>query len=100
MHRVAYVKPDFPVDAFAGTAPYYVQYRVPYPAGLLQDLRARAGSTPSSLDGPAARRRRQRAAAVRARRRARGGQAGGASPAGALRPGGRRGRSGCGSARR
>jgi trans-aconitate methyltransferase len=45
MHRVAYVKPDFPVDAFAGTATYYARYRVPYPAGLLQDLVARAGIT-------------------------------------------------------
>src|SRR5215813_11030659 len=45
MNRVAYVKPDFPVDAFAGTAPYYVRYRVPYPAELLQDLVARASLT-------------------------------------------------------
>jgi SAM-dependent methyltransferase len=45
MNHVAYVKPNFPVDAFAGTAPYYVRYRVPYPAGLLQDLIARAGLT-------------------------------------------------------
>src|SRR5919108_4889771 len=45
MNRVAYVKPNFPVDAFAGTATYYVRYRVPYPAGLLKDLIARAGIT-------------------------------------------------------
>jgi SAM-dependent methyltransferase len=45
MNRVAYVQPDCPVDAFAGTAPYYVRYRIPYPAGLLQDLIARAGLT-------------------------------------------------------
>ena len=45
MNRVAYVQPHFPVDAFAGTATYYVRYRVPYPAGLLQDLLARAGLT-------------------------------------------------------
>ncbi len=45
MNRVAYVKPDFPVDAFAGTATYYVRYRVPYPAGLLKDLVTRAGLT-------------------------------------------------------
>jgi trans-aconitate methyltransferase len=45
MNRVVYVKPDFPVDAFAGTATYYVRYRVPYPAGLLQDLIARADIT-------------------------------------------------------
>jgi SAM-dependent methyltransferase len=45
MDRIEYVKPDFPVDAFAGTATYYVRYRVPYPAGLLKDLIARAGIT-------------------------------------------------------
>jgi trans-aconitate methyltransferase len=45
MNRVAYVQPDFPVDAFAGTATYYVRYCVPYPAGLLQDLLARVGLT-------------------------------------------------------
>ena len=45
MNRVTYVKPDFPVDAFAGTATYYVRYRVPYPEGLLKDLIARAGLT-------------------------------------------------------
>jgi SAM-dependent methyltransferase len=45
MNRVAYVTPDFPVDAFAGTATYYARYRVPYPVGLLQDLIARAGLT-------------------------------------------------------
>src|SRR2546427_8875829 len=45
MDRIEYVKPNFPVDAFAGTATSYVRYRVPYPAGLLQDLLARAGLT-------------------------------------------------------
>ena len=45
MNRVAYVKPNFPVDAFAGTATYYVRYRVPYPEGLLKDLVTRAGIT-------------------------------------------------------
>jgi len=45
MNRVAYVKPNFPVDAFAGTAIYYIRYRVPYPEGLLTDLVARAGIT-------------------------------------------------------
>src|SRR5215510_10732801 len=45
MNRVAYVQPDFPVDAFAGTATYYVRYRVPYPAGLLKALSTRAGLT-------------------------------------------------------
>lgn len=29
MNRVVYVKPDFPRDAFAGTAIYYLRYRVP-----------------------------------------------------------------------
>jgi SAM-dependent methyltransferase len=45
MNHVAYVQPDFPVNAFVGTATYYVRYRVPYSAGLLQDLIARAGLT-------------------------------------------------------
>jgi SAM-dependent methyltransferase len=45
MNRVAYVKPDFPADAFAGTATYYARYRVPYPEGLLQDLVERASIT-------------------------------------------------------
>jgi ubiquinone/menaquinone biosynthesis C-methylase UbiE len=36
--RVESAKPSFPADAFAGTAPYYVQYRVPYPEELLVDL--------------------------------------------------------------
>jgi hypothetical protein len=31
MGRVEYLKPNFPVDAFAGRATYYVRYRVPYP---------------------------------------------------------------------
>jgi SAM-dependent methyltransferase len=39
------VKPNFPVDAFAGTAIYYIRYRVPYPKVLLTDLVARAGIT-------------------------------------------------------
>jgi ubiquinone/menaquinone biosynthesis C-methylase UbiE len=45
MNRVAYVKPDFPRDAFAGTATYYLRYRVPYPQALLRDLVERAGVT-------------------------------------------------------
>jgi len=40
-----YVKPDFPDDAFAGTAEYYAKYRVPYPKALLDDLIERAGIT-------------------------------------------------------
>ena len=45
MHRVEYVRPDFPLDAFAGTASYYLRYRVPYPQALLSDLVERAGVT-------------------------------------------------------
>ena len=45
MNRVKYVKPDFPRDAFAGTATYYLRYRVPYPAALLRDLAERTGVT-------------------------------------------------------
>lgn len=45
MSRVAYVKPNFPLDAFAGTATYYLRYRVPYPDALLSDLVERAGVT-------------------------------------------------------
>src|SRR5262245_47206720 len=45
MNRVAYVKPDFPLDAFAGTAIYYLRYRVPYPEALLRSLAERAGGT-------------------------------------------------------
>jgi ubiquinone/menaquinone biosynthesis C-methylase UbiE len=45
MKPVAYGKPDFPLDAFAGTASYYLRYRVPYPKALLQNLVERAGVT-------------------------------------------------------
>src|SRR5436190_21187959 len=45
MNRVEYVKPEFPLDAFAGTAGYYLRYRPPYPAALLDDLVERAGVT-------------------------------------------------------
>jgi SAM-dependent methyltransferase len=45
MNQVEYVKPDFPLEAFAGTASYYLRYRVPYPEGLLRDLVERAGAT-------------------------------------------------------
>src|SRR5579871_385466 len=40
-----YDKPHFPPDAFAGTASYYLRYRVPYPQALLKDLIQRAGIT-------------------------------------------------------
>jgi SAM-dependent methyltransferase len=45
MNRVEYVKPDFALDAFAGTATYYLRYRVPYPQALLRNLVERAGVT-------------------------------------------------------
>lgn len=45
MNRLEYVKPDFPHDAFAGTANYYLRYRVPYPIVLLRDLVERTGAT-------------------------------------------------------
>ena len=38
-------KPVFPADAFAGTAQYYVRYRVPYPQELIDDLKKRTGIT-------------------------------------------------------
>ena len=34
--------PSFPQNAFGGTAPYYVRYRVPYPDALLADLVSRS----------------------------------------------------------
>ena len=43
MNRVEYVKPDFPLNAFAGTATYYLRYRVPYPEALLRNLIERSG---------------------------------------------------------
>jgi SAM-dependent methyltransferase len=43
MDAVEYIKPDFPTDAFAGTATYYARYRVPYPISLMDDLTERAG---------------------------------------------------------
>jgi len=43
MGRAEQVKPNFPRDAFAGTADYYVRYRVPYSGRLLRDLVDRAG---------------------------------------------------------
>jgi SAM-dependent methyltransferase len=45
MSNVEYIKPEFPTDAFAGTAVCYVQYRIPYPKALLADLRDRAHIT-------------------------------------------------------
>jgi len=43
MDRVEYVKPSFPVDAFAGTAIFYARYRVAYPKALIDDLLKRTG---------------------------------------------------------
>ncbi len=43
MHRVQHIKPDFPADAFVGTAAYSAKYRVPYPKALIDDLIERAG---------------------------------------------------------
>ena len=40
--------PSFPDDAFAGTATYYVRFRVPYPEILLKDLLDRSGALSSS----------------------------------------------------
>jgi hypothetical protein len=58
MNRVAYIKPDFPLDAFAGKVTYYLRYRVPYPQALLRNLVERAGAragvdystSPAALD--------------------------------------------------
>jgi SAM-dependent methyltransferase len=41
--------PNYPADLFAGTAPYYARYRLPYPQALIDDLRKRAGITGSGL---------------------------------------------------
>jgi ubiquinone/menaquinone biosynthesis C-methylase UbiE len=49
MSRVAWVKPNFRADAFAGTASYYARYRVPYPEALLKDLLKRTGITGQGL---------------------------------------------------
>ena len=45
MGTVRHVKPDFPADAFAGTATYYARYRVAYPRALMDDLIEQAGVT-------------------------------------------------------
>ncbi len=41
MDPVEFIKPDYPADAFLGTAEYYAAYRVPYPRNLLLDLLGR-----------------------------------------------------------
>jgi len=42
------VGPRFPDNAFAGTAAYYVRYRLPYPEVLLRSLMDRSGASGSS----------------------------------------------------
>ncbi len=44
MESVEYVKPDFPRNAFAGTAADYVRFRLPYPGAMLRDLLDRSGA--------------------------------------------------------
>ncbi len=39
------LRPEFPADAFKGTARHYERFRPPYPEVLLADLRARTGVT-------------------------------------------------------
>jgi SAM-dependent methyltransferase len=43
--RAWVLHPDFPADLYREAAPYYAQYRVPYPGELLDDVRARAQIT-------------------------------------------------------
>lgn len=45
MEGPTYIKPEFPSDAFAGTAHYYARYRLPYPSSLIADLLHRAAIT-------------------------------------------------------
>ena len=45
LRPVKYVRPDYPADAFVGTASYYARYRVPYPKALIEDLMERANVT-------------------------------------------------------
>jgi SAM-dependent methyltransferase len=47
MDEARFLKPSYPVDAFATTVDDYVLYRVPYPAALTQDLLARTGANGS-----------------------------------------------------
>jgi SAM-dependent methyltransferase len=39
------ISPNFSPDAYAGTAPYYLRYRVPYPRRLLADMLEHSGVT-------------------------------------------------------
>ncbi|MBI5000825.1 MAG: class I SAM-dependent methyltransferase [Euryarchaeota archaeon] len=43
MNSPNYVKPNFPANAFKGTALYYSRYRIPYPDALIEDLISRVG---------------------------------------------------------
>jgi len=43
MGKSKYTKPEFPKDAYVGTARYYAKYRVPYPKVMMDDLIDRAG---------------------------------------------------------
>lgn len=43
-----HIKPDFPPDAYAGTAVYYSRYRIPYPSELLEDLIKRSSLPPKA----------------------------------------------------
>jgi SAM-dependent methyltransferase len=45
MDGVEHVQPNFPADAFAGTAAYYVRFRIPYPERLLLDLVRRSAAS-------------------------------------------------------
>ena len=47
MDEARFLKPNFPMDAFATTVEDYVRYRLPYPAALVRDLLARTGATGS-----------------------------------------------------
>jgi SAM-dependent methyltransferase len=50
MRNTESIGPRFPDNAFAGTAAYYVRYRLPYPEILLKDLMDRSGAPgPSRL---------------------------------------------------
>jgi SAM-dependent methyltransferase len=45
IERPSYIPPDFPADAFAGTATYYAKCRPPYPPALIADLLQRTSIT-------------------------------------------------------
>lgn len=38
MNKINYLKRDFPSDAFEGTEKYYLEYRIPYPQVLIDNL--------------------------------------------------------------